>query len=250
MIAFDSCPDTYEAVEGHPESKEERIPAQRISAPSMADLREYIDLCVVPGQKITADEICRGLSCYKRQERKAIYTYIGRLCGDGILKKDDYKHGGYRRVVEVETYDLGGDISEDELNFNIALPLELHNLIDLKTDQLLQVSGRYDAGKSSFLFQIMADNYPDNKVIFIVSEEWSLNAIKERMDILSIPRPHPNITVIPMKPGYEDMIPKGRWIVLIDYVRADQNPFETDSTNPQKSQWRYCDIRYSETSWP
>jgi hypothetical protein len=145
------------------------------------------------------------------------------------LKKDEYKHGGYRRVVAVESYDLDGAITEDELNFNITLPLELHNLIDLKTDQLLQVSGRYDAGKSSFLFQLMADNYLNNKITLIVSEEWSLNAIKERMDVLGIPRPHPNITVIPMKPGYEDMIPKGRCIVLIDYVRADQNPYETDT---------------------
>jgi hypothetical protein len=32
-----------------------------------------------------------------------------------------------------------------------------------------------------------------------------------------------------MQPGYEDMIPQGRCIALIDYIRADQNPFETDA---------------------
>jgi hypothetical protein len=199
------------------------------SAPSMADLREYVDLCVVPGQKITVDEICRGVACYKRNERKILYKNITRLCGEGILKKDNYKHGGYRRVIEVLSYDLGGAISADDLNFDITLPLELHNLIDLKPDQLLQASGRYDAGKSTFLFQIIADNYLNNKITLIVSEEWSLNAIKERMDVLGIPRPHANIKVIPMQPGYEEMIPQGRCIVLIDYIRADQNPFETDA---------------------
>ncbi|PXF58874.1 MAG: hypothetical protein C4B58_05300 [Deltaproteobacteria bacterium] len=196
---------------------------------SMADLREYIDLCVVPGQKITVDEICRGLACYKRNERKILYKNITRLCSEGILKKDDYKHGGYRRAIGIEPYNLGGAISEDDLIFNISLPLGLHNLLDLKTDQLLQASGRYDAGKSSFLFQVMADNYQDHKITLIVSEEWSLNAIKERMDVLGIPRPHKNIKVIPMRPGYEDMIPSGPCIVLIDYIRADRNPFETDA---------------------
>ncbi len=224
----EGCSDIDEAVEDL-SPKKQTSPVRESSAPSMADLREYVDVCVVPGQKIKVDEICRGLDCFKREERKIVYKNINRLCSEGILKKDDYQHGGYRRVIEVESYDLGGAISEDELNFNIVLPLELHNLIDLKADQLLQVSGRYDAGKSSFLFQIMADNYLNNKITLIVSDEWSKNAIKERMDVLGIPRPHPNITVIPMKPGYEDMIPTGRCICLIDYIRADQNPFETDA---------------------
>lgn len=198
------------------------------AGPSMGDLREYIDLCVVPGQKITVDEICRGLSCYKRDERKFIYTYIGRLCTEGVLKKDNYKHGGYRRVVTLDSFDLGGVVSED-MDFRMLLPLDLHKLLRVKPDHLLQVSGRYDAGKSTFLFQIMADNYQNNKIVHIVSEEWSLNAIKERLDILGIPRPHENIKVIPMQPGFEDAIPEGRCIVLIDYLRADQNPFETDT---------------------
>lgn len=201
-------------------------PQRANSGLTMADVREYVDQCTAPGQKITVDEICRGLACYKRDDRKKLYTYIGRLCKDGIITKDDYLHGGYRRVVEINSYDLAGDVIE--MNFYITLPLELHNLIELKADQLLQVSGRYDAGKSTFLYQVMANNYSDNKIILIVSEEWSLNAIKERMDVLGIPRPHENIKVIPMQPGYEDMIPKGRCIVLIDYIRADQNPLEID----------------------
>lgn len=199
------------------------------SAPSMADLREYVDFCLVPGQKITADEICRGLGCYHREERKVVYGNIGRLCKEGILRKDDYRHGGYRRVIEIDQYDLGGAIGEDEVAFKIKLPLDLEGLLKIRPDQLLQVSGRYDAGKSSFLFQVEVDNYQENKIVHIVSDEWSLNAIKERMDVLGTPRPHPNIKVIPMKPGYEEMIPPGRCIVLIDYIRSDQNPFETDA---------------------
>ncbi|MBL7224690.1 MAG: bifunctional DNA primase/polymerase [Desulfobacteraceae bacterium] len=199
------------------------------SAPTMADLREYVDLCLVPGQKITVDEICRGLSCYRREDRKAVYANIGRLCKEGILKKDDYRHGGYRRVIDIVEYDLSGDIGEKDISFNVKLPLDLENFIRMKPDQVLQVSGRYDAGKSSLLFQIEADNYHNHKIVHILSDEWSLNAIKERMDALKIPRPHKNIKVVPMQPGYEDMIPAGRCIVLIDYIRADQNPFETDA---------------------
>jgi hypothetical protein len=206
-----------------PESK------TRTAGPSMADLREYIDFNVVPGQKITTDEICRGLACYKREEKKIVYKNITRLCVEGILIKDDYLHGGYRRVTEIDEFDLSGDITEDEILFNIKLPLDLHNLIKIKPSQLLQVSGRYDSCKSSLLFQIMGDNYREHKIIYIVSEEWSLSAIKERMDILGIPRPHQNIKVVPMKPGYEDAIPAGRCIAIIDYIRADENPYQTDA---------------------
>ncbi|MFC1866564.1 bifunctional DNA primase/polymerase [Thermodesulfobacteriota bacterium] len=200
-----------------------------ISTPPMADLREYIDLCVTPGQKITVDEICRGLSCYKREDRKIVYVYIGRLCKEGILKKDDYRHGGYRRVIEVDEYDLSGTIGENEILFDVKLPLDLDNLLKIKPDQIIQISGRYDAAKSTTAWNIVADNYQEHKIIIIVSDEWSLNAIKEIHDTLRIPRPHPNIKVVPMKPGYEDMIPSGPCIVLIDYIRADQNPYETDA---------------------
>ncbi|SPD75675.1 hypothetical protein PITCH_A720015 [uncultured Desulfobacterium sp.] len=197
--------------------------------PTMADLREYIDICVAPGQKITVDEICKGLSCFKRAERGTVYTYIGRLCTDGILKKDDYLRGGYRRVVNIEDFNLAGDINEVDLCFDANFPLELDSLLRIKPNQLLQVSGRYDSGKSSFMFHVMADNYKKHKIVHIISEEWSADAIKERMDLLGIPRPHPNIKSYPMVPGYEDLIPPGPCIVLVDYLRADENPYQTDA---------------------
>lgn len=195
---------------------------------SMDDLRQYVEFSLTPGEHFKVGEICQGLACYKKEQKQNIYKYISRLCNEGVLKKDNYKHGGYRRVVKSSAYNLAGELKEDA-DFNVKLPLDLENFINIKPDQLLQVSGRYDAGKSSFVFHTMAENYEKHKIIHIISDEWSLNAIKERMDILGIPRPHPNIESIPMEPGFEDLIPPGPCIVLIDYIRADQNPYQTDA---------------------
>lgn len=136
-------------------------PKQRAasSASSMADVREYCDLCLTPGQKVSVDEICRGLGAYQLKDRRNVYEYVRRLSGkDGLLKKDPYQHGGYRVIAKPQSLDLSGDVNEDQRKFDVSMPLDLHNLLELKINQVCQVSGRYDAGKSTFLFQVLADN--------------------------------------------------------------------------------------------
>ena len=53
----------------------------------IADLKEYIDLCRIPGQEITFDGICCGLSYDKWVEEKVVYSNIKRLYKKDILKK-------------------------------------------------------------------------------------------------------------------------------------------------------------------
>jgi len=197
-------------------------------APGMADLRTYLDLEIGAGQPFSSDSICRALGAFQKDQRQNIYQGLSRLVKDGELKRDPYKHGSYRRVATIEAYDLAANIQENKV-FGLALPLGLDGLIDIKPNQLCGISGRYDAGKSSFLFDIEARNCESFKIIHILSEEWSASAIKERQQELGIEVPHRNISFYPMKPGWEDVIPAGPCLVLIDYLRADQNPYEVDS---------------------
>lgn len=207
--------------------KQEKTSQGRDSAPGMADTKEYIDLCISPGQKFTVDEVCKGLGCYKLDDRKNIYVYIGRLEKKGFIKKDPYKYAGYRRAVKRQAIDLM-QVEGENLPYNTILPLELHNLITLRAKQVLQISGRYDAGKTSFVFQVVADNYQNHKIVLIVSDELSAEEIKDRFIRHGIPLNHPNIEIYPLEPGYEELIPKEKSITLVDYVRANENPYETD----------------------
>ena len=197
-------------------------------APSMGDLRAYLDFEVGPGQPITSDEVCRALGAFQRADRQNIYKGLSRLVEGGELKRDPYRHGAYRRVAAIQCYDLTCNVAQNAV-LGVRMPLGLGNLIDIKPDQLIGISGRYDSCKSSFLFEIEAENYLEFKIVHILSEEWSLAAIKERQEILGVPVPHPNIAFYPMLPGWEDLIPQGRSITLIDYVRADKNPYEVDA---------------------
>jgi hypothetical protein len=197
----------------------------RTNAPTMAELREHIGLCVFPGQKFTFDEVCRGIGCYKPEQRNILSAYMGRLCKEGLIKRDEYRFGGYRRVAHVQAYDLTK--AEDFTEIDIFLPLDLDRLITLSPHQLLQISGRYDAGKSSFIYQVMADNYRNHKIVAIISEEQGPEEIKDRMQKLGIPLNHPNITIYPMELGFEDLIPSEPAITLIDYIKADSNAYET-----------------------
>jgi hypothetical protein len=195
--------------------------------PSMSDLKLYMDFNIDPGQFFTAEEVCKGLGAYGREQKKAVYRDLSRLVQKGEIKKDKYKHGGFRRVLDLHGYDLGGEIGAINL-FNLELPLDLHNLVSIEPNQLVAISGRYDAGKSAFLFHAMALNYKFRKIIHFSSPEWHLNAIKKRLDELGIPRPHSNVMCYPMQEGYEDLIPPEPCITLVDYIRTNDSPYEID----------------------
>lgn len=192
--------------------------------PSMADLRLYMDMDIRPGQSFTSRNVCDGLGAYQREHKKIVYAYLSRLAQEGTLKKDKYIHGGFRKPLEIPGYDLGSAIQANEL-FGVNLPLDLHNLLKIEPNQLVAISGRYDAGKSAFVWHTIALNYEQHKIVHFSSPEWDADAIKVRMDELGIPRPHPNIRCYPMEQGYEDLIPNEQCIVLVDYIRAATGDF-------------------------
>ena len=197
------------------------------SGPTMGDLRMLLDLTINPGQSFTAAQICQGLGANRREEKQTLYKYLSRLVQEGIIKRDTYKHGGFRKPLQVDAFDLSGDIVESE-NLCVRMPLDLHELLRVKSNHLALISGRYDAGKSSFLFNVEALNYREHKIIHFISPELDINSIKERMDGLAIERPHPHVKVFPMREGYEDLIPAEPCIILVDYIRSNTDPFDID----------------------
>lgn len=196
-------------------------------APTMADLKMFLDIGVEPGQFFTSEEVCRGLGAYTREHKKCVYMELSRLAQAGTIKKDPYKLGRFRRPLQLGAYDLDSVIEVNELA-DIKLPLDLQSLIKLERNHLVCISGRYDAGKSSFLYHTMQLNYRSHKIVHFSSPEWDQNAIKQRLDALGIERPHPNIFCYPMLEGYEDLIPQESCITLVDYIRTREDPRDID----------------------
>jgi hypothetical protein len=196
-------------------------------APSMADLREYMDFNIDGGQFFTADEICRGLAAISREQKIAVYQYLSRLVQDKVLRKDPYKHGGYRKILKITAYDMAGEVEASQI-VDIKLPLDLHNLIKIEPNHLVTIAGSTDAGKSALLYHLMRLNYRDHKIVHFSSPEWDQNAIKKRMDDVGIERPHPNVIFYPMLEGYEDLIPQEPCLVLVDYLRTNEKFNELD----------------------
>jgi hypothetical protein len=179
---------------------------------------------VRPGQAFTSRNACDGLGAYQREHKKVVYMYLSRLADEGVIKKDKYLHGGFRRPLGILPHSLGGAVRADKI-FQIKLPLDLHSLLKIEHNQLIGLPGRYDAGKSAFEFHTMALNYEDHRIVHFSSPEWDADSIKIRMDELGIPRPHPNIMCYPMEQGWEDLIPAEPCIVLVDYLRAASGDF-------------------------
>jgi hypothetical protein len=196
------------------------------SAVTMAELREYIDLSVDGGQGFTAEDVCRAFGAYRKEHRAPIYIYLSRLVEEKILRKDPYQHGGYKKALQIPSYELSG--GTDSIILEVDLPLDLHKLIAIEPNHLISIAGATDAGKSAFLYHVMKLNYRELKVIHFSSPEWDQNAIKKRMDAIGIERPHPNITCYPMLQGYEDLIPQEPCLVLVDYLRTSERFNELD----------------------
>ena len=152
---------------------------------------------------------------------------LSRLAQEGTVKKDQYKRGGFRKPLLIAAYDMGGGIHPNVL-VDIKLPLDMESLVKIQRNHLVCIAGRYDAGKSSFLFHSMGLNYRSHKVIHFSSSEWDQDAIKQRMDELGIERPHPNVICYPMLEGYEDLIPEEPCLVLVDYIRTQDDPRDID----------------------
>jgi hypothetical protein len=195
--------------------------------PTMAELREYMDFNVSGGQFFTADEICRALAANTRDHKIAVYKNLSRLVDEKILRKDPYRHGGFRKILQISAYDMSGRVEENELT-NVRLPLDLHMLVKIEPNHLISIAGSTDAGKSAFLYHLMKLNYKNHKILHFTSPEWDQNAIKKRMDELNIERPHPNITCYQMLEGYEDLIPQEPCLVLVDYLRTNEKFNELD----------------------
>jgi primase-polymerase (primpol)-like protein len=196
-------------------------------APTLGDVREYLDFNVDPGQSITSDEVCRGLGAYTRDHKKHIYAHLSRLVQEEAMKKDPYRRGGFRKPMQILAYSLDSRIASPR-RMDVKLPLDLHNLVEIHESQITCIAGRYDAGKSSFLFHTMLLNYRTQRIIHFSSPEWDEIAIIEMMDVLGIERPHPNIVCKPMPDGYEDSIPSEPCIVLVDYIRTTDSPYDID----------------------
>ena len=192
------------------------------SDPSMAEIRRYIELDIAPGQTFRSEDICRGLAVFNsRSGRSRIYKALERMGETGEVKRDRWaKRGYWKRIVKVEPSDIWAE-DVTGIDFEINLIMEAHNLIKVKQNQIFTFIGDKGAGKSWAELNVAALNKGRCPILHFRSPELDNLELRERCETLGIKKG--DIEFYKLDPGFEDAIPEGPCIALIDYLRIGED---------------------------
>jgi len=103
------------------------------------------------------------------KEKKAqVSTNLARFEKDGLIVKKKHGHGIWRRIED--TRQKINFKSSANKSVNIILPFDIHNLADIKPNDLIIIAGAPNAGKSAFIFNIIADNMDRFNIEYYSSE--------------------------------------------------------------------------------
>jgi hypothetical protein len=153
-------------------------------------------------------------------KRNLAQKYLRRLYKEGTLRQFGY--GRYRKPSEPEELDFAAEVPEVKPT-NIKLPLGANDVVVIEHGEMVVVGGQVNAGKSTFMFEVLARNYKEWPIRYFYSKELSDLKIHDFKKRMSIDGSHKNIRAFKMKPNFEDFITGEKAIYLFDYIRLGEN---------------------------
>lgn len=119
----------------------------------------------------TYQELDRDLKIESKQERTARRKVIQRLVENSIIQKHPTKSNMCRKIdLQMEAIDLSVDPGPGE---NLVLPLGLSEIVKIYPGNIIIFAGEPNAGKTTLLLNILADNITKYKCTFFSSAEGS-----------------------------------------------------------------------------
>ena len=125
-------------------------------------------------------DILQTLQITTKEEKKNLGVVLTRLVQDGIIEHYGEKRGCYRPITKnlKKMNFIDGPIPE----FEVKLPLGLHDLVSIYKKNIIILAGDKSAGKSAMLLNIAHMNQDLHPVVYLssemVEEEWSVRLKK------------------------------------------------------------------------
>jgi hypothetical protein len=195
---------------------------------TIEDVREYLENEVPTGGFFEPKNVSDHLCARDRASRHYISKCLRRIEEEGLIKRPKHaKRGIWQKIAKLKMTDIW---SEDikEVEYDLIMPLCLERIITPHENKLFLVIGDKSAGKSWFMLNIAAENKNKYPVIYFHTAELDNVDLRKRCTSLGIDR-NDNIVFYPFEPGFEDMIPKGQCIVLVDYIRLGEVVYNLDA---------------------
>jgi hypothetical protein len=131
-------------------------------------------------------------SCYSvlhlvtKSEKTSARVSLNRLKDKGIIEKHPTQDGVYRKVETNFDFITFDENEEPEIEYPVRLPLGLNDLAEISQGNIILVAGEFNAGKTSFLFDVLKNNKGKVPIRYITSE-MSKSEFKKRFASFGLP---------------------------------------------------------------
>lgn len=116
-------------------------------------------------------------SCYStllivtKEDKTAVRVALHRMKNAGIIEKHPIQDGVYRRVEAAELEFITFEDDEiEEKEYPIILPLGLNDICEISQGNIILIAGEFNAGKTSFMFNVLGANKGKLPIRYITSE--------------------------------------------------------------------------------
>jgi len=121
-------------------------------------------------------------SCDKAAARKA----VSRLKDSNIIEKVGNKDGVYRKVEIDFDYIKFDENEQPEVEYPVKLPIGINDMAEISQGNIILVAGEFNAGKTTFLLNVLKDNKNELPIRYI-SSEMSKSEFKKRFATFALP---------------------------------------------------------------
>jgi hypothetical protein len=126
-----------------------------------------------------------ALQVVTKEDKGAVRIALSRL-KDKVIEKHGIKDGVYKRIETNFDFINFDENEEPETEYPVKLPLGINDIAEISQGNIVLVAGEFNAGKTSFLLNVLKDNKGKLPIRYITSE-MSKSEFKKRFASFAIP---------------------------------------------------------------
>lgn len=148
--------------------------------------QEIYDYVAVTSGYFSVTSCYMVLQVVTKQDKTTARVALNRLKEKGIIEKHPTQDGIYRRVETNFDFITFDDNEDPEVEYPVKLPLGLNDLAEISQGNIILVAGEFNAGKTSFLLNVLKNNKNRLPIRYITSE-MSKSEFKKRFASFCLP---------------------------------------------------------------
>jgi len=180
-------------------------------------IREYLG--TIDGTFFT-HQIFSDLGIKEPRDKTNVRQILKRFKGNLIQSQGN--QAGCWRVIRGEVEKMNLQNGDDE-ELNLWLPLDLHNYVQIMSNNLIVITGDPDSGKTAFMLRTIKENLGRWNCHYFNSEMGAFE-LRKRLDLFAgFPIEDPHFHAYERSDCFEDVVQPGKYVLnVIDYLEITE----------------------------